>query len=107
MDFVGVLGRILAVLFAAILSYILYQVATRAYAQYYNQDAPPWRPRPFGGYNRIPRMREEDVVDPDEDEGYHDGESFDMERSSLLGLQKPLPERPLPDKPLPPVPGKD
>lgn len=112
MEGLEVLGRILAFVFAAVLSYILYRVVTGAYAQYkINPESLQWRSRQSGGYTRVPRMREEVVVDrdvavdQDVDEGYHDGESLDIERSSLLKLQKPLPERPLPDKPLPPVPG--
>jgi hypothetical protein len=97
--------RILAFVAAVVLSYILYRVATGAYAQYSNGSNPfRWKPRPFAGYQRVPRR--EEVIDFDEDEGYHDAESFEIERSPEL-LQKPLPERPLPDKPLPPVPGAD
>jgi hypothetical protein len=97
--------RILAFVAAVVLSYILYRVATGAYAQYSNGSNPlRWKPRPFAGYQRVPRR--EEVIDFDEDEGYHDAESFEIERSPQL-LQKPLPERPLPDKPLPPVPGAE
>lgn len=98
--------RILAFVFAVVLSYILYRVTVGAYAKYVkSKDRAPWRSRQLGGYKRLPRR--EEVVDHDgdgdEDEGYHDAESFEIERSPRSS-QKPLPERPLPDKPLPPVP---
>jgi hypothetical protein len=106
--------RTLAFIAAVVLSYILYRVATGAYKQYSSGSNPfRWKkPRAFAGYQRLSRREEE--VDFDEDEGYHDAESFEIERSPS---QKPLPEpplpeqslseRPLPDKPLPPVPGAE
>jgi hypothetical protein len=97
-----ILIRTFAFVAAVVLSYVLYRVATGAYVQYSSGSNPfRWRqPRAFSGYQRVPRR--EEVIDFDEDEGYHDAESFEIERPPL---QKPLPERPLPDKPLPPVPG--
>jgi len=104
MDAFSLLGRALAFLFAAALSYILYRVVTGAYAQYKNNtDVSRRRIRNINGYERVPSIQ---VTAEDEDEGYHDAESFEIERSP--DLQKPLPERPLPakpDKPLPSVPG--
>lgn len=112
MEALGVILRSLAIIFAILLSYVLYRVAMGAYTQYsHNPQNFRWRRGQFGAYSRLPRRREEDALvlgeevyedeGVDEDEGYHDGESFEIDRR----LQKALPERPLPDKPLPPVPG--
>jgi hypothetical protein len=95
----SILLRIAAVLFAGILSYILFRVCTGAWAQYKNNPSVNrWRMRPNNGYKRVPIIRIQD-----EDEGYHDAESFEIQRSP--NLSKPLPDRPLPDKPLPSPPG--
>jgi hypothetical protein len=97
----SILLRIAAVLFAGILSYILFRVCTGAWAQYKNNPSVNrWRMRPNNGYKRVPTIR---IQDEDEDEGYHDAESFEIQRSP--NLSKPLPDRPLPDKPLPSPPG--
>lgn len=93
--------RVAAVLFAGILSYILFRVCTGAWAQYKNNpSAKLFSLRPTNRYQRVPTIR---IQDEDEDEGYHDAESFEIQRTP--NLSKPLPDRPLPDKPLPPPPG--
>jgi hypothetical protein len=91
--------RILAFLFAGVLAYILFRVATGAWAHYkHSPSVNRWRMRTNTGYKRVPIIRVQD-----EDEGYHDIDSFEIQRSP--NLQKPLPQRPLPDKPLPSPPG--
>ncbi|QDS75865.1 hypothetical protein FKW77_001706 [Venturia effusa] len=93
--------RVAAVVFAGILSYILFRVCTGAWAQYKsNPSAILFSLRPKNGYKRVPTIR---IHDEDEDEDYHDGESFEIQRAP--NLSKPLPDRPLPDKPLPSPPG--
>lgn len=95
----SILLRVAAVLFAGILSYILFRVCTGAWAQYKNYpSANLFSLRPNNGYKRVPIIRIQD-----EDEGYHDAESFEIQRTP--NLSKPLPDRPLPDKPLPSPPG--
>jgi hypothetical protein len=125
-------ARILAFLFAAVLSWILYRVISGAWRQYQQHGAYSLFDRRRGTYRRIPSLRlqrpeeegyrdegEEPDVDAPvagnrgkgkavdvevEDEGYHDGEnSLDIARRNA-DLWKDLPERPLPDKPLPDVP---
>ncbi|KIW00268.1 uncharacterized protein PV09_08158 [Verruconis gallopava] len=125
-------ARILAFLFAAVLSWILYRVITGAWRQYKHNSTQSLFGRRRGAYRRIPTLRlhrpEEDgyrdedeeldvddtpsalhgrgkgkAMDYDVDEGFHDGESsLDIRRSA--DVWKDLPERPLPDKPLPDVP---
>ncbi|RDI83436.1 hypothetical protein Vi05172_g6670 [Venturia inaequalis] len=97
----SILLRVAAVLFAGILSYILFRVCTGAWAQYKNNPSVNlFSLRPNNGYKRVPIIR---IQDEDEDEGYHDAESFEIQRTP--NLSKPLPDRPLPDKPLPSPPG--
>lgn len=96
---ITILVRVLAFLFAGILSYVLFRVATGAWAHYkHSPSVNRWRMRNTNGYQSVPIIRVQD-----EDEGYHDIDSFEIQRSP--NLQKPLPQRPLPDKPLPSPPG--
>lgn len=99
-----VLMRLVAVVAAAVLSYLFYYVGRGVWLQYKRDGTTPfgrrrWRPtRTLGRqYEQLPT---ETPLDDEEEASYHDLPSPRPE------LHKPLPERPLPDKPLPPVPGE-
>lgn len=62
-------ARILAVLFAAVLSWILYRVITGAWRQYQQNGPQSLFDRRRGTYRRIPSLR---LQRPEEDDGYRD-----------------------------------
>lgn len=128
-----VFARILAVLFAAVLTWILYRVIAGAWSQYRETGAKSLFDRRRGTYRRVPSPRlhrpEEDdsYRDVDEeldvdaaieergkdktveeevvDEGYHDGESsLDMDRTVDSPSSSADVWKELPQRPLPDKP---
>ena len=130
------LARILAFLFAAVLSWILYRVITGAWRQYQQGGSQSLFGRRRGAYKRIPSLRlhrpeeDEGYRDVDEepevdatiagrgkgkaldvevvDEGYHDGESsLDMDRTVGSPSSSADVWKKLPERPLPDKPLPD
>jgi len=64
-------ARILAFLFAAVLSWVLYRVVTGAWRQYKQHGAQSLFDRRRGTYRRVPSLR---LHRPEEDEDYRDGD---------------------------------
>jgi hypothetical protein len=96
-----ILMRIVAIVAAGILSYLIYRFGKAIWQQYMLDGTTPFGRRWQRGrhFEHYYQMLPGDAQDNGAEEPYHDSESPRPE------LQKPLPERPLPDKPLPPVPG--
>jgi hypothetical protein len=86
-----VFARILAFLFAAVLTWILYRVITGAWSRYQETGAKSLFDRRRGTYRRIPSLR---LHRPEEDDGYRDAdEELDVDAAiEERGKGKPVNE---------------